>query len=81
VLLKLENAIEEELWSKIYTEQLARINHPLESANAKAQLVQCTTFADDALLSFRARRGSYPPIVPIVNGTLDTVFYRHQDDS
>ena len=75
VSIKLISSIEEALWADIYKEQLKKASYPIGEHTAKAQQTQCSDFADNAILLFRARAGKHSQILPVTQGTNDVVFY------
>ena len=81
----LETEVEQALWLSIYKEQLRKANYPSGSDTARAQLVQCSMFADDSIIEFRARAGKHNhKTIPVQDLTNDVYFqqvYCKDDDN
>ena len=77
--VKLNSSIEEALWADIYKEQIKKASYPIGEHTANAQRVQCSDYADNAVLQFRARAGKYPQVLPVVESTPDETIFTKYD--
>ena len=79
-MVKFKTEIEECLWIEVYKSQLNKASYPIGESTAKAQSVQCSDFADNAVLEFRARSSNYQKYT-VTNLTPNTQFYGTHGDS